>query len=580
MSQTLPALMRGLIVEIHHDVARWTPGVEKSLDFKRDRRFLLSCDGGILTEDFPRMGKYLDSVLALGQEPSFSFEGCETRTPARIFRYWVEGVRRCEVASIRALRQVLHLFAKFPIPRPDLEEQAIASFVERNESVGSFSPDEKITRIMRAILEVWMEGWDLSDIRPKHGPGAVADGEKPWEKFHFKNVYRKADTLYPADAYYFLNLDHFLDEYSKWEPIYRDEPTTRLCCVPKDFRGPRLIAAEPLEIQWLQQGQARYMMDRIETSRYTRGLIRFRSQDHNRNLACRASLDGRFATLDLKDASDRVSYSLVSRVVPRHVFQYLDATRSEFTRLPTGDRVKLNMMSTMGSAVCFPIESIVFGAAIVASQLPQKYRNFRLEIERIARGGSAVYGDDLIVPTDKVDTVKAALEGLGFVLNPLKCCTGPHFRESCGCDAYDGTDITPIRIKSFPDRRNPESLPSATDNINCLAARGLQQSASWLLDQLRSTFRYVGYSTWELPCTLRAGTRVEAIERNSALPCRYNRRLQCYEYRIDYVEPVFHRADVADWSLAFASILYGFKCDSRGFPVPHRNRLKTRWTVL
>jgi len=63
-----------------------------------------------------------------------------------------------------------------------------------------------------------------------------------------------------------------------------------------------------------------------------------------------------------------------------------------------------------------------------------------------------VYGDDIIVPSESYDMVSWALECFGFQVNPEKSfSTGP-FRESCGTDAFAGTNVRPI----FVDR--PRSL--------------------------------------------------------------------------------------------------------------------------
>jgi hypothetical protein len=59
-----------------------------------------------------------------------------------------------------------------------------------------------------------------------------------------------------------------------------------------------------------------------------------------------------------------------------------------------------------------------------------------------------VYGDDVIVPTAYAGSAIAILEEFGLKVNHSKSCTKGRFRESCGVDAFDGFNVTPIRLRT------------------------------------------------------------------------------------------------------------------------------------
>lgn len=217
-------------------------------------------------------------------------------------------------------------------------------------------------------------------------------------------------------------------------------PVARLVAVPKDSRGPRLIACEPKEMMFVQQGVARHLMSYIERHTLSGGQVNFTSQEVNRTLARVNSRTRQFATLDLSDASDRVSLDLIRLCFPTRVADALIGLRSE--RVAWGDRVSrpMHKYAIMGSALCFPVESCVF---------------FSLAVAALASAGVShpeksvfVYGDDIIVPTEHARLVMDVLEGAGLKVNREKSYVGPaQFRESCGMDAFNGEPCAPFRLR-------------------------------------------------------------------------------------------------------------------------------------
>jgi hypothetical protein len=203
-----------------------------------------------------------------------------------------------------------------------------------------------------------------------------------------------------------------------------------------------------LETQWLQQAVKTALYHRIEQHPLTRGLVNFTDQNVNGALAQEASFDRLNATIDMSAASDRISRKLVSYLFADNseMLDALLALSTEEIELPKEDRINfINLFPTakyapMGSALCFPIMSLVHFALIqgiiLFSSVPCKYDSVH------------VYGDDIIIPSKCVQAVYDWLPRFGMKLNVEKSFYRSGFRESCGTHAYNGHVITPTRFKS------------------------------------------------------------------------------------------------------------------------------------
>jgi len=587
MNDPLPTQIRGLTLDVFADCIAELPGLERSNNYARDKKFLYNCPVSVILSDLPRLGKLLDQSLSRGDEASLTIDvrqGTAPSLPPRLFEELWEGARAYSPVHVKALRQVLHLFSKLVVPvLPDQLEKSITDFLERNSSLvhPSWTPALQIARDSAHLI---LGGLNLLDIIPRHGPGAVATGERPAEKMVFRRIYRELDKFYPVDQYFFLSTTHLCDELRELQRFDEvDYPQSKLRVVPKDFRGPRLISMEPLEVQWIQQGQARVLVNCLEKHPLTRGRVNFSSQLVNRNLAFGSSCTNEFCTLDLKDASDRVSHSLVRSLFPKGVFECLNASRSVETILPDGHPVPLNMMSPMGSAICFPVESIVFFiialGAIHTCMYPGK-ESSRKTLEQSARN-IYVYGDDVIVRAEFALPVMQTFDHCGFILNDSKCCFGPRFRESCGLDAYSGVEVTPVRIKRLPNHRLPETLSASTDTINNLSDRGLKRACDRLNVIATAEFGPIPLTTYDLPNCIRTESKGEAWSHNQHnFRSRWNRNIQQREYLINELRDRFESTKAPVWSEAFRSVLLNTRESALGYPVLHRGRLIKKWQVL
>lgn len=200
--------------------------------------------------------------------------------------------------------------------------------------------------------------------------------------------------------------------------------------VPKSLKTDRTIAKEPTLNGFLQQGVHMVLRRRLK-----RAGVDLSDQSLNQNAASVAQEIG-WSTLDLRSASNSVTTALVELLLPEPWFEHLNLLRSRWTRMPDGSMHRNSMFSSMGNAFTFELESLIFWA-ISAATCGNSNQVF-------------VYGDDIVVPTDKADDVVASLEAFGFRVNTDKSFIGGRFFESCGKHYFDGTDVTPCYQKAVP----------------------------------------------------------------------------------------------------------------------------------
>lgn len=179
-------------------------------------------------------------------------------------------------------------------------------------------------------------------------------------------------------------------------------------------------------------------------------------QERNKLLARRGSASGRFATVDLSNASGLICTELVRAVLPGSWFNLLDTLRCRAIERVGKDRKKETyqnvFFSGMGNGYTFPLETVIFAGAVCAAYALAGYSNPVLEATRAFRcGKAAVYGDDIIVQTELVPHLYTALYHMGARVNVEKSFTKGPFRESCGGDYYLGHDIRPPFVRSNDD---------------------------------------------------------------------------------------------------------------------------------
>lgn len=130
--------------------------------------------------------------------------------------------------------------------------------------------------------------------------------------------------------------------------------------------------------------------------------------------------DLEYATIDLKNASDGISLSLVQFLLPKGVVKLIEQARSEFILGPDRNYYQLKKVSSMGNGFTFELMSLIFTALC-----------------RVLDCTSSVYGDDIIIKRDLAPTLISNLTAVGLVVNEDKSFwTGP-FRESCGANYHE-----------------------------------------------------------------------------------------------------------------------------------------------
>lgn len=317
-------------------------------------------------------------------------------------------------------------FFVFPLrgnfPSAELEDESLASYLSCEEQMWQGTSAPELNMLMRR----WCEGFSVTSA-PKHGSGSTADAGRTLERKYF-SLGSDQRLRYVASR------EGFDDLYGP-NVLAR---CSRTIFVPKSYKAFRTISMEPAALMWWQQAVLKDL-NRLLRRRLSQHYDPT-DQSRNREWAWIGSMDGSYATIDLSSASDTVSWDLVKQVFRgTPVLPWLYATRSDDSILPSGDRITLRKFAPMGSALCFPIEVLIF-SAIVETTLK----------EHGSHADYLVYGDDIIVPVEMAGYVMDELERYGFRVNKSKSFTDPcseyYFRESCGGEYLDGVDVTPLRL--------------------------------------------------------------------------------------------------------------------------------------
>lgn len=395
------------------------------------------------------------------------------------------------VICIRLIRQICRFGAKLLRPCSDERvEEAIEKFVECDNSVAESLP-EPLGETFRQVAGLIVRELDLDaqsvldSIVPTHGPGATMERITGNGKWNLRSWHRRLeDAGLEYYRYGFPCTEITEEDILAWPRMLEpeDEPPSRVVTVPKTLKSPRVIAVEPVCMQFAQQGLSRYLVRQLETCRLTSGHVNFRDQETNQGLALEASGSGNYATIDMSEASDRVSLSHVESAFERSspFLEMMLACRSTRAQLPNGDIITLKKFASMGSALCFPVEALVFFVSIIASRLSRAGIYPTAQAVHSFGRDVFVYGDDLIVPADEAPAICEDLEKLGFKVNRSKSFWSGNFRESCGTDCYDNERVTPVYLRrDLPaDRKDASGILSCVATANQLFQAGFHSASA------------------------------------------------------------------------------------------------------
>lgn len=344
---------------------------------------------------------------------------------------------------------------------------------------------------MRKIVQVGLSDMRDHVFRPKHGSGVTSE-----------RIGRDADSKYQLllKTGPTARLRHLFCQQGIQHPLLNktnvsDGVTCRVLFVPKGANSKRVISAEPTVNQWVQQSLLAHLADFLPHSMFR---ITMEDQTRNQELAYEGSWSRDYATIDLSSASDTVTNTLVESLFKGHwLWDWLWSCRTRTAAL--GDeRIELEKFAPMGSAVCFPIESIIFSSVVLlAMERKGVHRRF------------VVYGDDIICHRDVYDEVLRILAELHFSVNEKKTFFPESpFKESCGKEYYYGNDVTPFRIPRFfrglgskwDLKGHPQSLDGWVSLANGLFCAGLMSARSYLVHRLLSLCPNVLFTEkWSTP---------------------------------------------------------------------------------
>jgi hypothetical protein len=463
-----------------------------------------------LTITLPQYCKDFEKSLSIAEVPTSLFAGFAKRGRLPRFLGGFAGlvfdrnsglmVDEPNIDAIQAIRQICLLFSKVNLECSDARKAAaIRKFIDCEEDVrlhdASLDYDNLsqfkscALRHLGDVMAVVDRKIHDGDIVPRHGPGATADKLVGNNKYYQNEWPRRLEEgFFPHGEFLFSSWSQSNPEVSDSSDVNILEPgqerPVRVITVPKTLKTPRIIAIEPTCMQYTQQGIMEVLVKAIESHSVLKDFIGFTDQEPNQLLAQSGSITGALATLDLSEASDRVSNQHVRAMSGyfHHFSGALDQTRSRRADVPGYGVLRLAKFASMGSALCFPIEAMVFFTIVLCGIEDELMRPLTRRDLLDLRGQVRIYGDDIIVPVDYVRSVVSKLETFGFRVNAGKSFWTGKFRESCGKEYFNGTDVSVVRVREMlpTQRRHVREIISTTSLRNQMYFAGNWKTASWL----------------------------------------------------------------------------------------------------
>lgn len=376
---------------------------------------------------------------------------------ANAIRKWEEAEAQCYQTNER-----LAFFVESPLRRTD------------GPSI------ENVILEARRLIRSWL-GKLPSWLEPRFGPGATISDKSDVSLIPFKLSSKPTAT---HDANFLVSLWR----ETAWGRIALDRGHgdfefvrgNRFFLVPKDGKTRRACAKGPSINVSYQLAVGKCFRTRLKSI----GIDLDDGQETHRREACSASIDGRKASIDLTSASDTEAKALVRLLFPPDWFDLLNWLREPFTQLPhKGNKWKLlEKFSAMGNGFTFELETMTFLALCCAvSGLPPGVN------------GVLVYGDDILVPTEKANDVISCLKFFGFTPNLEKTYLEGPFRESCGGDFWLGQAVRPYQLKSSPKEPH-EWIALANGIARALKTCKISSRRPWfkVLDQIPKMARLYG----------------------------------------------------------------------------------------
>lgn len=581
---------------IYYDACA-TCSTEISLrDLNTTKSRLIEEGVSFLTITLPNFARDFERSLELGYVDSSLFRNFRKNKaiPAflqgmlsRIFNRDTGRINDVEISNspnataslVACVRQICLAFKKIELEcTPERTKHSLENFIATERSFEMFQVQrEHAETFVSVCFLLWsnvLRNIRLDELLPRHGPGATADQRSGNQKFDWQYWQDRLEPWFPfIDSCYPITSGELGNrrQVERVSILSEDqEIPVKVTPVPKTLKGPRIIAIEPCCMQYAQQGIRNALYDRIESYWLTSGHINFRDQRVNQQLALNASYSREFSTIDLKDASDRVPLDLAIRMFDSHpdLKDAILACRSTHAKMPDGQIIgPLRKFASMGSALCFPIEAMYFYticviASLESRNLPVTFRNIKYVAKRIF-----VYGDDLIVPTDIVDTVLNCLTRYNCEPNTSKTFYRGFFRESCGVDAFLGYQVQPEYLGTVlpENRRQSKEIISTVHCANRFFKRGYINTASLLFSRVEKT----GVLLPTVPENSPVIGRNHFFHPSSSFKKRWNKKYQRLELRCLVPSPVY-RTDILEGYGALQKSL--MRLNGLNSPEPYKTR--------
>jgi hypothetical protein len=391
---------------------------------------------------------------------------------------------------------------------PEADQKALALFTSVNNACRTFNydttciPDWERIALGEAKWFLWdffypvghsRSSWSDQDfILSSHeickdlnvGPGSSIGSKSTdlYSKFSTSDLSATSSALHLLYVQAVRHNPTWLDvEMFRAERMgYGIAQASRLSFVPKYADISRTICTEPVLNMMFQKGIASVIDRRM---RQVLAIDLRNQQSINQKLARIGSITGEFGTIDLTSASDSMSLSLVREFFPPDVVRWLERTRCSHTVLPDGSLIELHMISSMGNAFTFPLQTIFFASLVYGA-----YRTLDIQLKRSRAHvlpNFAVNGDDIIVVQQAYSLVVRLLQLTGFSVNVDKSFNEGPFRESCGSDYFQGYNIRGVYIKRLRDANDCYSAINRLNRWSSQQRTALPRLVSYLSRKCR-----------------------------------------------------------------------------------------------
>jgi hypothetical protein len=348
-----------------------------------------------------------------------------------------------DVKWVRQLRDFGKRFI-FADEGQDLVERSYATFKEvQRELASGFLPNRATIHVLGRARTICADVLRDFCVDEQVAFGRFARNAVVGHQYRNRRLDRKLNGLITGSRAHIdflhdvLRSDHHLARALKnAEECVSD--VLSLSFVPKSFKALRSIMPDTLAGSFYNSGMGEVIKYRLK--QFT-GMDLDTAQERHRRVARMASLDftrdarNRLATVDMSQASDRVSLDLLAWILPPQWFKVI--MHGQIRRYQwCGENHAIESAATMGLGHTFALETLVHYALTRATceGLRASRRHFVI-----------VYGDDIICPSWVIPYLVEVFRNCHMKLNEDKSYWGlSDFRESCGADWFRGYDVRPV----------------------------------------------------------------------------------------------------------------------------------------